>query len=762
MFERDVGGTKDTKRETIMHNGAEDTMRDTMQETEPRSSSAATPTRAPKESETLLSFGPEAPNQITLLESSIALIRLGTPGEQTVLLTEERLEHLSRSLEMVLREQAKGVIITGLADDLFSAGADIAAIERIQDSREGQELSALGQTIFDRIERFPVPVVAAISGPCLGGALELALACTARIASDRPSTKFGLPEVKIGIIPGFGGTQRLPRLIGLPKAMQLILTGRLLGAREAMKAGLVSQVVPMTNLIRTAEAMILEGTTRRSRISLVDRFMTFTPFGRTFVKRRCEADLAPLHGHYPAPAKAIDAVITGLERGVAEGLRREAQSLGELIVTAECQSLVKLFFLTEAAKKLGRGARRSLEGLNAVVLGAGEVGAEVTVDLARREFPVILRDGSPEALTRAMSGIRQKVASLPGLTEAERSFIINRINPTNGTPAAVGSAQVVLDSSDGSLATKQQALAELASIVQSSAVIATTGSTTSIEAVAANVPHPERCLGMHFFPRTNGSYLVEIVRTPATSNRPLALAAALVTAIGRYPVIVDDVQGCLVQRIRAPYLLAALRLLCEGHSVDAIDTAATSFGFTTGPFRYLDQMGLDNAITLLTGLHEAYGERMAGGDLLAALRAGGRPGEAGKGAFYDVTPSGLVPSAAIAEILHISPTSTPLTASTLLPLLVYPMVNEAVRCLDEGVAGAPGIEAGFQIDLASVFGCGFPPFRGGILHYADRVGAKTILPHLHNAERAYGPLFKPTKGLAQRSASGRSLYDAIG
>lgn len=745
-----------------MHNGAEDTMRDTTQETKPRSSSAPAAVRTHKESEAFLSIGPDAPNQITLLESSIALIRLGTPGEQTVLLTEERLEHLSRLLELALHEQAKGIIITGLADDLFSAGADIAAIERIQDSREGQELSAVGQTIFDRIERFPVPVVAAISGPCLGGALELALACTARIASDRPSTKLGLPEVKIGIIPGFGGTQRLPRLIGLPKAMQLILTGRLLSTREALKAGLISHVVPMANLIRTAEAKILEGVSRRSRMSLIDRFMTFTPIGRSLVKRRCEAELASLHGHYPAPGKAIDAVITGLERGSTEGLRREAQSLGELIVTAECQSLVKLFFLTEAAKKLGRGARRSLEGLNAVVLGAGEVGAEVTVDLARREFPVILRDGSPEALTRAMTAIRQKVLGLPGLTEAERSFVINRINPTTGTPAAVGSAQVVLDANDGSLAAKQQSLCDLASIVQSSTVIATTATTSSVAAVAAPIPHPERCLGMHFFPRTHGSYLVEIVRTPATSNRSLALAAALATAIGRYPVIVDDAPGCLVERIRAPFILAALRLLREGHSITTIDSAATAFGFTTGPFGYLDEIGLDSAIARLTALHEAYGERMAGSDLLTALRAGGRPGEAGKGAFYERTPAGSTPTRAIAEILHLSPTSTPLIASALLPLLVYPMINEAIRCLDEGIAGAPGIEAGFQIDLASVFGFGFPPFRGGILHYADRVGAKTILPHLHNAERAYGPLFKPTKGLAQRSASGRSVYDAIG
>ena len=267
---------------------------------------------------------------------------------------------------------------------------------------------------------------------------------------------------------------------------------------------------------------------------------------------------------------------------------------------------------------------------------------------------------------------------------------------------------------------------------------------------------------MQFFPRTNGSYLVEIVRTSSTSNRSLALAAALTTAIGRYPVIVEDGQGFLVQRVRAPYLLAALRLLREGYSIATIDSAATAFGFATGPFSYLDQIGLDSAISRLLALQEVYGERMAGGDVLATLRAAGRPGEPGKGAFYDSTPAGPTPSANIGEILHLSPPAAPLMVSALQSLLVYPMVNEAIRCLDEGVAGAPGIEAGFQIDLASVFGFGFPPFRGGILHYADRVGAKTILHHLHNAERAYGPLFKPTKGLAQRSASGRSMYDAIG
>ncbi len=704
-----------------------------------------------------------SPNQISFLESAIAHIRLGAPGESTVILTEERLEQLGQLLDHAIAHKAKGIILTGPSDDMFSVGADIGAIERIQSSSEGRELASLGQALFDRIEHSPIPVVAAIAGPCIGGALELALACSSRIAADRPSTKLGLPEVKIGIIPGFGGTQRLTRLIGLPRAMHMILNGRIISHREALKLGIVSRIVPTPSLVRTAEAMILEGISRRSRMSLLDKFFTFTPPGRALVRRRCEGELAALHGHYPAPQKALRSAFVGLERGILAGLRAEAESIGELIVTPECKSLVKLFFLTESAKNLGKGARRSLEGLQAVVLGANRTGAALTVDLARREFPVILRDPSPEALTRSMEDIRRTVKGFGSLSEADRSFVINRINPTTGTPAAVGSAQVILDSTVASPAQRKQHLTELAATAQPTSLIAIGAAPGGVSNLMTDIPHPERCLGMQFFPRIHGSSLVEIVRTPATSHRSLALAAALVTGIGRYPIIVEDGAGHLVDRIFAPYLLAALRLVREGHAIEDIDSAATLFGLPIGPFSYLDQQGFDTVIPLLTALAETYGERMAGVEALIALAAQGRRGAAHGGGFYDMsTNRERTPAPAVREILKLPTVSERLAAATILPLLVYPMINEAIRCLDEGVAGSPGIEAGFQIDLASVFGFGFPPFRGGILHYAERVGAKTILHHLHNAERAFGPLFKPTKGLAQRSASGRSVYDPCG
>jgi 3-hydroxyacyl-CoA dehydrogenase/enoyl-CoA hydratase/3-hydroxybutyryl-CoA epimerase len=750
-----------------MNNGAYDTMRDKFDS----SIVDVEPALRQREEESSAQFG--ALNQITFLESSIAHIRLGSVGDRTVLLTEERLENLSQLLQRALNLKAKGIIISGPSDDMFAAGADVGAIERIQRQQEGQELSSLGQAIFDQIERCPVPVVAAISGPCLGGGLELALACSARIATDRPSTKIGLPEVKLGIIPGFGGTQRLPRLIGLPRAIKMILSGSIITPNEALRLGILKQIVPPTALIRTAEALILEGVARRSRISLLDRIITFTSIGRNFVRRRSEEELGGMERFYPAPLKALSALMVGLERGVEEGLRAEARSIGELVVTPECKSLVKLFFLTESSKNIGKSARRSLEGLHAVVLGAQGVGSELAVDLARREFPVILRDRSPEVLTQVMGEIRQTVSGLKRVSAADRSFIINRINPTNGNPAAIAGAQVVIDTTPeienrSDSVTQQPAgewsLAQIADTVQPTALIVMTAVASSVAQKSAGLSHPERCLGMNLYPRMNGSQLIEIVRSPQTNYKSLALAAALTTAMGRYPVIVDDTPGAIVQRILAPFILAALRLLREGHPIESIDAAAVNFGLPVGPFQYIDNQGLGSVIALLTKLEAAYGERMAGVDILKALRDGGRPtaprqGSFFVGAFYEHSATGRVACSAVRDILRLQQTTEQLSATALLPLLIYPIVNEAIRCLDEGVAGTPGIEAGFQIDLASVFGCGFPPFLGGILHYADRVGPKTILHHLHNAERAFGPLFKPTKGLAQRSASGRSVYD---
>lgn len=744
-----------------MGNGAFDTMRD---ETDSSVVNGESSIRQ-REDEMTSQFG--SLNQLSFLESSIAHIRLGSAGDRTVLLTEERLEHLSLLLQSALHLKAKGVILSGPSDEMFAAGADVGAIERVQLPQEGQELSSLGQAIFDQIERFPLPIVAAISGPCLGGGLELALACSARIATDHPSTKMGLPEVKLGIIPGFGGTQRLPRLIGLPRALKLIVSGTLITPREALRMGIITQIVPAAALVRTAEGIILEGITRRSRMSLLERAMTFTSVGRAAIRRRTEGELARLKGFYPAPRKALDSIMVGLERGVEEGLRFEARSVGELVVTPECKSLVKLFFLTESAKNIGKNSRRNLEGLHAVVIGAQGIGSELTVDLARREFPVILRDRSPEVLTQAMGDIRQSVASLKHISAADRSFVINRINPTNGTPAAIAGAQVVIDTTPVDAAPPAAAewtLAQIADTVQPTAVIIVADSTRSVAQRTSGLSYPERCLGMNIFPRMHGSQLIEIVRTDRTNNKSLALAAALTTAMGRYPIIVDDTPGAIVQRIFAPLLLAALRLLREGHPIESIDAAAVGFGLPLGPFEYIDNQGLSSILSLLTSLEEAYGERMSGFEILKALREGGRPsaprrGSFFEGAFYEHSAAGRSPCAAVRDILRLPQSGEQLPSSALLPLLIYPMVNEAIRCLDEGVAGTPGIEAGFQIDLASVFGCGFPPFRGGILHYADRVSPKTILHHLHNAERAFGPLFKPTKGLAQRSASGRSVYD---
>jgi 3-hydroxyacyl-CoA dehydrogenase/enoyl-CoA hydratase/3-hydroxybutyryl-CoA epimerase len=699
--------------------------------------------------------------QSSILESGVAILKLGQDHEAVVTLNADRLGSLDKELQRLQSQKVKAIIIAGPSEQMFSVGADIAIIDQVRDPAEGRELATIGQSIFDRLERLGVPTVAAISGPCIGGALELALACTVRIASDRPNTIIGLPETKIGIIPGFGGTQRLPRLIGLPKALSMILPGRTLRAEQAMNQGIISEIVPSGSILKRAEELILQGPRRRSAISIFDLILTFTSFGRNRVKQRALKQIAEeTQGFYPAPGFALDACLYGLEHGMAEGLQYEADLLGKAIVTEECKSLVKAFFLTEAAKSLSKGARKDVEGIHAAVLGAGPVGIQHTATLAQHEIPVVLKDSSSESVSRAIGTIRDTLKSNKRLSEADRSFIINRIVPTTTTPATFGTVQFILEALDQPPEATVRALLDIAGLIPPTAVVGLTIPTSPISQLIAEIPHPERILGFHTIQSLPRYSLVEIVRTRSTSHRAIAVAAALAIKLGHYPIVVDDGPGFLVQRMLAAYYAAALALFTQGYSVESIDTAAMRFGMPRGPFRAIDSIGIDTFLKSASYLQSQLGERMAVPYWAKNMADLGYLGEKNKSGFYIYDEPVPRPDLSLREALKLDPPRHPLESeSYIATTLIYCLINEAVRCFDEGVAGAPGVEAGFQIDLASVMGCGFPPFRGGILHYADRIGAKPILHHLCSLERAHGLQFEATKGLAQRSASGKSFYE---
>lgn len=697
------------------------------------------------------------------LENGLALLRLGHEQERVVTLTLERMQSLRQALTILKATPPAGLIITGTSPEMFTAGADINLIRNATNAADAAKMAHEGQELFAMIESLPCPTVAAISGPCVGGGCELALACRYRVISDHKSSVIGLPEIKLGILPGFGGTQRLPRVVGLPKALDIILAGKTLRPKQALACGLVHEVVAVDALRSRAEALALSKKPARSaRLSFMDRLLTQYSLGRSVVRNKAVKNLMrETKGHYPAPEAALNAVFLGLEQGTSVGYKFEAQELGRLIVTPESKSLVRLFFLTEQAKALGKPGRKGVEHLHAVVVGAGVMGAGIAGALARNDCHVILKDTSDEALSRGISQIRGHLSKLTYLSDTERSFMLNRVETTTRDSSNVGNSHFAIEAIVESMDAKKKVLGDLAKLLPADAIIASNTSSLSISEIAEAIPHPERVIGMHFFNPVEKMPLVEIVRGKKTGDKAIAIVAALATKLGKFPIVVEDVPGFLVNRILSPYIAEAGYLISDGYSFADIDRAASEFGMPMGPVRLLDEVGLDVAQHVGEIMVAGYGERMKAADHISKLLAAGRKGKKSGAGFYDFSEKGAVPSAAARGLLGTAkPEIQGPNRKEIADRLIMRLINEAVRCLDEGVAGSAGPEAASQIDLGTVMGMGFPPFRGGVLNYAQALGAKTVLDTLQKLSERFGARFAPFEGIRRRAERGSSFLEA--
>ncbi|MEZ4753125.1 MAG: 3-hydroxyacyl-CoA dehydrogenase NAD-binding domain-containing protein [Bdellovibrionota bacterium] len=698
--------------------------------------------------------------KLSYLESGVAIITLGDPSEPVVTLTANRLQSLESNLRTLASTLPKGLIITGPTRGMFTVGADINAIKDVTDPQLGEKLAKHGQKIFQMIENLSCTTVAAISGPCVGGGCELSLACDYRIITNESNSQIGLPEIKLGILPGFGGTQRLPRLIGLPNSLDIILAGKTKRAKQALSIGLVNEVVPYEQLLVRADA-VAAGTVQMKlpKISLKDKLITKFSFGRNFVKSQAEKSIQKnTKGFYPAPTAALNAVMLGLEAGTDEGYAFEAKELGRLIATPESKALIRIFFLTEGAKAIGKTARKAVEHISSLVIGAGAMGAGIAGVLAKSDCGVILKDTSNSSLERGMDQIRSFLNKQRYLDNQARSFILNRIEATTRDTENLGNTNLVIEAIFEDLEVKKKVLGNVANLIPEDAIIASNTSSLSISDIAASLPNPARVIGMHFFNPVEKMPLVEIVMGKDTSDKTIAVIGALTSKIGKFAIVVKDVPGFLVNRTLTPYLNEAIRLLEEGYRIKDIDKAATSFGMPMGPIRLLDEVGLDVAAHVSQIMLSGYGERMHAPELSKKLLAAGRKGrKSGKG-FYDFSSKKPEPCTDINEVLGIK--AEPKLATDISEIqdrLILSLVNEGVRCLDEGVAGAPGMEAANQVDLGTVMGMGFPPFRGGLLNYAETRGAKNIEARLKDLAQKFGERFKPCDGIIRR-ANERSSF----
>lgn len=693
---------------------------------------------------------------LTVDSGGIALLRLGAADETIVTLTHERLDSLDRALQQLATDaNLRGVIVTGPGPGMFCAGADVGLIAGITSPTEGEAAAVRGRSAFERCRHLRVPVVAAIEGPCLGGGLELALFCDVRLASDHAATQIGLPEVKLGIVPGFGGTQTLSRLVGLPKALDLVLNGKLLRAKQAFKQGVVDRLVPPPKLLAAAREEIErlaagKRKTRKRRLRGLAFWLSRTPL-RALAVRTAEKALTKGQARfYPAPRAALRCCVNAFTMSPARGFAAEAKALGEMIVTPVSKGLVHLFFLTERSKRLGKqeGAR---DVQRALVVGGGVMGAGIAGLFADKALRVRLCDVDLAPLARAKARLQQdldKRSKRGQLAPHEVQAIQDRLAVATEW-GQLQTTDLWLEAVVEDLAIKQRLIADaVARGLPANAIVASNTSSLSVTAMAATVAHPERVVGIHFFNPPEKMPLVEVVRGATTGDAAVATACRLAVRLGKFPVVVADSPGFLVNRCLSPYLDEAARLLLEGTSPAAIDAAMLDFGMPMGPCRLLDEIGFDVAAKVSAVMQAAFPDRLVPCELFEAMAAAKVLGQKSGGGIYGADGRSDGPGLAVIAGLRARRGTPGRTASRteLLHRLIYPLVDEAYRCLDDGIV--LGEE---DLDLGLVMGVGFPPFTGGITAFARAEGLGVIVAALDELTRAGGARFQPSDGLRRRA-----------
>jgi len=675
-------------------------------------------------------------------EPGLMLLVLAPPHRKLAVLDLALMADFETALDEVAKEKPRALVITGREPTSFAAGADLEALVKIEDQALALELGRYGQSLFQKLAHLAAFKVAAVGGPVPGGAFEMALACDRIVLADHPSSRIGLPEVQLGILPGWGGSQRLPRRIGIPAALDAILTGRLFDPKRALRAGMVDRLTWPEYLVRVASDIAMG----RMRCSRFDRgasswMVDKNPIAKAIIRRKVTADVqSKTHGHYPAPLAVIPLVIAAPSTRIEEGLEHEAQALARLMISPVCKNLVSIFRLSEEAKKLGKlpsGAdARELHSVG--VVGAGVMGAGIAMLAAQKGFWTRLSDVERAPLDRALLLHRANVAK----DAKRRRLPINEVNAAiDRLGAGVGlkefsGCDVVVEAVAERLDIKAKVFGELAGMLPADAILATNTSSLSVDAIAASLPHPERVVGMHFFNPVAQMPLVEVVRGAATSDEVVHAIAKLALKLGKTPVITADKAGFVVNRLLGPYLDEAARLFEAGVEVERIDRLAREFGMPMGPMELLDEVGFDIAAHAAESLEKAYGARMASSGFLKRLLDAGIKGKKSGAGFYlhgkDSKGKQRVANPAVARLLgsaRVPPQD--LTDAVMLDRMFMAMLNEAALALEEVVIAGPR-----ELDLATVFGMGFPPFRGGLLRWADQLGTREVLARLQKISSA--------------------------
>ncbi len=698
-------------------------------------------------------------------EDDVAVVTFDLPGESVNKFTAQVIEEFDATFERLGTDTlVSAIVVLSGKRDIFIAGADIEEFVSIQTREEAETVSREGQAVLDRIADGPKPVVVGIHGACLGGGLEFALATHYRVASDAPKTQLGLPEVQLGLIPGLGGCQRLPRLIGVRAALDLILTGKPARAQKALRLGLIDELVAQSILrettIRAARRLARGERAKKRWPGIMNLVLDRNPLGRRIVFSQArKTALRRTKGHYPAPLAAIEAVEHGLRHGLTEGLKREAQLFGGLAVGDVSRQLVQLFFATTSLKKdfgvdVDPDAIRDVHRVG--VVGAGFMGAAIgAVAVTRAKADVRFRDTDADRVAKGVSHARshlEQAKSRRRLTPEDADRLSAMVS--GGVDyAGFGERDLIFEAVFEDLDVKRKVIAELEDAVSKTCVIASNTSTIPITQIQAHANHPDRIVGTHFFSPAEKMPLLEVI--PGSHTAPWATATAVKfgRAMGKTVIVLRDSPGFWVNRILAPYINEAAWLLMEGTSIEAIDRAMTRFGFPVGPITLVVDVGIDVAEKSSKVFHDAFGARLAPPPVVAKLVEAGRLGrKAGRGFYrYAKGKKGKV-DPVVYDLLGASP-GRDLERGEIEARLMATMLNEAARAVSEGVVRKPR-----DGDVGAIFGFGFPPFRGGPLRYIDDLGPEHLLDRLRGLASRYGDRFAPAELLVEMAQTGKRFY----
>ncbi len=706
-------------------------------------------------------------------KNGIATLTFDLPGEKVNKLSSSVMMELRGHLEKLKSSNYKFVIFKSGKPKIFIAGADIEEIKQLSSEAAVRSAVSGGQEIMSMIEDLPMPTMALINGACAGGGCELILSCDYRIASDDPSTRIGLPETQLGILPGFGGSVRLPRTVGIQAALDIILAGKLLNAKKAQKIGLVDFAVH-PNLLESfadkeIEKILAQGEGKRRKVFKAKGFMGWLlegPLKGIVFKKAREATMKATKGFYPAPLEALEVVKkTYGYRDRAKAMAIECEHFAKLATTDISKNLIHVFHLTEMVKK-GSGVHDSQVKAKAVkhlgVLGAGTMGGGIAYVAADKGISVRVKDISNEANAKALKHAFDLWKKLVKKRVIDQYQFTQKMSLVSTTLDFSGfkNIDLTIEAIVEDMAIKQKVIAQTAQNMRSNAIIVTNTSSLSVTEMAKGHPHPEFFAGMHFFSPVHKMPLVEVIRGEKSSDETIATVFELAKKMGKMPVVVKDGAGFLVNRLLLPYMAEASFLLSEGMDIKTVDRAFVyEFGMPMGPFELMDSVGLDVCVKVLKIFKDAFPDRVETSAIFEKMAANkNRLGQKTHLGFYKYSADGRkeeLDETVYAELGLPAP-KNPYDTKECIERGVFAMVNECALALDQDkIVDSPN-----EVDLAMIMGTGFPPFRGGLCKYADSLGAKYIADRLefYATNRSAKKRLSPSSKLIERAKENKRFY----